>query len=138
MPPAVHLVGSHGASSMAASPTTIDEALLDRHRRSDGDRRGPARRDRRAETGQRRAARAQCRRRRRQAALAAARAAGDGVGRRTDRGQGGTRVRGHLDRQGRGRRHHARPQYGATAVVFFGDDVTDEKAFRRMREATSA
>ena len=23
----------------------------------------------------------------------------------------------------------------ATAVVFFGDDVTDEKAFRRMRDA---
>jgi trehalose 6-phosphate phosphatase len=27
-----------------------------------------------------------------------------------------------------------REQTGATAVVFFGDDVTDEKAFRRMRE----
>ena len=28
-----------------------------------------------------------------------------------------------------------REQTGATAVVFFGDDVTDEKAFRRMRDA---
>jgi trehalose 6-phosphate phosphatase len=28
-----------------------------------------------------------------------------------------------------------RVQTGATAVVFFGDDVTDEKAFRRMRVA---
>ena len=28
-----------------------------------------------------------------------------------------------------------RGQCDATAVVFFGDDVTDEKAFRRMREA---
>jgi trehalose 6-phosphate phosphatase len=28
-----------------------------------------------------------------------------------------------------------RAQTGATAVVFFGDDVTDEKAFRRMRES---
>jgi trehalose 6-phosphate phosphatase len=27
-----------------------------------------------------------------------------------------------------------RVQTGATAVVFFGDDVTDEKAFRRMRD----
>jgi trehalose 6-phosphate phosphatase len=28
-----------------------------------------------------------------------------------------------------------RVQTGATAVVFFGDDVTDEKAFRRMRDS---
>ena len=28
-----------------------------------------------------------------------------------------------------------RERTGATAVVFFGDDVTDEKAFRRMRES---
>jgi trehalose 6-phosphate phosphatase len=28
-----------------------------------------------------------------------------------------------------------RDRLGATAVVFFGDDVTDEKAFRRMRQA---
>ena len=28
-----------------------------------------------------------------------------------------------------------REQTDATAVVFFGDDVTDEKAFRRMRDA---
>ena len=28
-----------------------------------------------------------------------------------------------------------RERLGATAVVFFGDDVTDEKAFRRMRPA---
>jgi trehalose 6-phosphate phosphatase len=28
-----------------------------------------------------------------------------------------------------------REQTGATAVVFFGDDVTDEKAFRRMRDS---
>ena len=28
-----------------------------------------------------------------------------------------------------------REQLGATAAVFFGDDVTDEKAFRRMRKA---
>jgi trehalose 6-phosphate phosphatase len=28
-----------------------------------------------------------------------------------------------------------RAQTGATAVVFFGDDVTDEKAFRRMRDS---
>lgn len=28
-----------------------------------------------------------------------------------------------------------RERHGATAVVFFGDDVTDEKAFRRLREA---
>jgi trehalose 6-phosphate phosphatase len=27
-----------------------------------------------------------------------------------------------------------RDRYAATAVVFFGDDVTDEKAFRRMRD----
>ena len=27
-----------------------------------------------------------------------------------------------------------RDQTDATAVVFFGDDVTDEKAFRRMRD----
>lgn len=27
-----------------------------------------------------------------------------------------------------------RDQYNATAVVFFGDDVTDEKAFRRIRD----
>ncbi|MDT5387823.1 MAG: trehalose 6-phosphate phosphatase, partial [Mycobacterium sp.] len=26
-------------------------------------------------------------------------------------------------------------QTGGTAVVFFGDDVTDEKAFRRMRDS---
>ena len=30
-----------------------------------------------------------------------------------------------------------RDQHDASAVVFFGDDVTDEKAFRRMRERTS-
>ena len=28
-----------------------------------------------------------------------------------------------------------RDQHDATAVVFFGDDVTDEKAFRRLRDA---
>jgi trehalose 6-phosphate phosphatase len=28
-----------------------------------------------------------------------------------------------------------REQTGGTAVVFFGDDVTDEKAFRRMRDS---
>src|SRR5690349_9674325 len=28
-----------------------------------------------------------------------------------------------------------RDQHDASAVVFFGDDVTDEKAFRRMRES---
>ena len=28
-----------------------------------------------------------------------------------------------------------RDRYGASAVVFIGDDVTDEKAFRRMRDA---
>jgi trehalose 6-phosphate phosphatase len=28
-----------------------------------------------------------------------------------------------------------RDREGATAVVFFGDDVTDEKAFRRMRKS---
>ena len=27
-----------------------------------------------------------------------------------------------------------RDQHDASAVVFFGDDVTDEKAFRRMRD----
>lgn len=27
-----------------------------------------------------------------------------------------------------------RDQIGATAVLFLGDDVTDEKAFRRMRD----
>ena len=27
-----------------------------------------------------------------------------------------------------------RDQHDASAVVFFGDDVTDEKAFRRLRD----
>ena len=49
------------------------------------------------------------------------------------RGQGGAGVRGDQTDKGEAI-DILREQDDASAVVFFGDDVTDEKAFRRMRD----
>jgi trehalose 6-phosphate phosphatase len=133
-PPAVHLVGSHGAEFDTGFSHPVDEALLARitvelnaiagkspgvtvetkpasvalHVRnasaSDGD-----------------------------AALAKARAASESWGAHATEGKAVLEFAVITTDKGEAV-DIIRQQSEATAVVFFGDDVTDEKAFRRMRD----
>lgn len=134
MPSPVHLVGSHGAEFATGFELAIDDALLARitselqsiaaNRPGVAVETKPASvalhvRNANADDGQ--------------AALAAARAASANWG--AEMTEGKAVVEFAVVSTDKGEAIDViRDRTAATAVVFFGDDVTDEKAFQRMRD----
>jgi len=134
MPPTVHLVGSHGAEFEAGFTQDVDEALLQRVIGELNDiaegRPGVTVETKPASAALhvRNASPADA-----EAALEAARGAATAWDVHATAGKAVLEFAVVSTDKG-----HAvdvlRDQIGATAVLFLGDDVTDEKAFRRMRD----
>lgn len=133
MPPTVHLVGSHGAEFDSGFAHDIDHALLDRITAElsaiAADRPGVTVETKPASVALhvRNADPADG-----QAALAAAREASASWDAHTTEGKAVLEFAVISTDKGEAI-DILREQHAASAVVFFGDDVTDEKAFRRLR-----
>ena len=133
MPTSVHLVGSHGAELESGFAHDVDEALLARitaelNAIAEG-RPGVTLESKPASVALhvRNASDAD-----RDTALAAARAVGHASGAELTEGKSVLEFAVISTDKGEAI-DIVREQVDATAAVFFGDDVTDEKAFRRMR-----
>ena len=135
MPEAVHLVGSHGAEFDAGFTHPIDEALLARIVNALNEiaagRPGVTVETKPASVALhvRNAERADG-----EAALREARAAAEDWDVHLTAGKAVLEF-AVIDTDKGEALDILRDQHGASAVVFFGDDVTDEKAFRRMRKS---
>ena len=135
MPSTVHLVGSHGAEFDSGFALEIDEALLATITSEldaiAADRRGVTVEPKPASVALhvRNASAADG-----DAALAAARVVGEASGAEITAGKNVLEFAVISTDKGEAI-DVIRTQSGATAAVFFGDDVTDEKAFRRMAGA---